>query len=159
MKFLKKLKSSNFWVSMISAVVLILQAVFNVDIKTEYLNQIILGILGLLVMSGIVTDTNNDEVTVKQTIDLDSVKESINNMFTQISSTLQTDITNIVSQLEKVNSTQVQPVVEIKQEGSKVPQEIVNPVEEVQQVVVETKTIVQPTETNLQDIDAPKNEL
>ena len=115
MKFLKKLKSSNFWVSMISAVVLILQAVFNVDIKTEYLNQIILGILGLLVMSGIVTDTNNDEVTVKQTIDLDSVKESINNMFTQISSTLQTDITNIVSQLEKVNSTQVQPVVEIKQ--------------------------------------------
>ena len=41
MKFLKRLKSSNFWVSMISAVVLILQAVFDIDIKTEYLNQII----------------------------------------------------------------------------------------------------------------------
>ena len=53
MKLLKKLKSSNFWVSMISAIVLILQAVFNVEIKAEYLNQIIMGILGLLVMSGI----------------------------------------------------------------------------------------------------------
>ena len=117
MKFLKKLKSSNFWVSMISAVVLILQAVFNVDIKTEYLNQIILGILGLLVMSGIVTDTPNGEVTVSQSIDLDSVKESITNMFTQVSATLQTDITNIVSQFEKVNS--IQNATEVKYEEVK----------------------------------------
>lgn len=106
MNFLKKLKSSNFWVSMISAVILILQAVFNVDIKTEYLNQIILGILGLLVMSGIVTDTASNEMTVKQSVDIDSVKESLNNMFTQISATLQTDITNMISQFEKVNTTQ-----------------------------------------------------
>lgn len=171
MKFLKKLKSSNFWVSMISAVVLILQAVFNVDIKTEYLNQIILGILGLLVMSGIVTDTPNGEVTVSQSLDLDGVKESLNNMFTQISSTIKTDITNIVSQFEKVNSTQdksadvkqedvnaIQPVVEAKQDNVSAIQKVVNQ-EEVKQVVIETADIVETNETDLQNIDVPKNEL
>ncbi len=158
MKFLKKLKSSNFWVSMISAVILILQAVFNVDIKTEYLNQIILGILGVLVMTGIVTDSPNNEVSIKQEFDFDAVKNSITSMFAQISSTLQTDITNIVSQFEKSNSTQA-PSVETKQEDVSGTQEIVNPVEEVQQVVAETINAVQSTEKVLQDLDAPKNEL
>lgn len=99
MKFFKKLKSSNFWVSMISAVVLILQAVFNVDIKTEYLNQIILGILGVLVMTGIVTDSPSDEVTVKQNVDFDAIKDNITSMFAQISATLQTDVTNVMSEI------------------------------------------------------------
>ena len=75
MKFLKKLKSSNFWVSMISAVVLILQAAFNVEIKTEYLTQIIMAILGLLVMSGIVTDTASGEVVVNQKNDTENIKK------------------------------------------------------------------------------------
>ena len=104
MKFLKKLKSSNFWVSMISAVILILQAVFNVDIKTEYLNQIILGILGILVMTGIVTDTPNNEVMVKQDFDFEKITDTLTSMFTQISSTIQTDITSVMSQLN--NATQ-----------------------------------------------------
>jgi hypothetical protein len=79
-------------------------------------------------------------------------------MFTQISATLQTDITNIVSQLEKVNLTQASSG-ETKQEDVNVTQQIVNPVEEVQQVVVETANAVQSTENVLQDLDAPKNEL
>ena len=98
MKFFKKLKSSNFWVSMISAVILIMQAVFNVDIKTEYLNQIILGILGILVMTGIVTDTPNNEVTVKQDFDFDKITDTLTSVFTQIGNTLQTDINKIVLQ-------------------------------------------------------------
>ena len=106
MKFLKKIKSSNFWVSMISAVILILQAVFNVDIKTEYLTQIILGILGVLVMSGIVTDTDSSsEMTVKQSFDAESIKETINTMLTQIGTTLQMDITKIVSQFDNTTQT------------------------------------------------------
>ena len=105
MKFLKKLKSSNFWVSMISAVVLILQAVFNVDIKTEYLTQIILGILGVLVMSGIVTDSPNDEMAIKSSIDMDNIKELINTTLTQIGATMQMDINQIVSQLNKPEQT------------------------------------------------------
>ena len=102
MKFLKKLKSSNFWVSMFSAVVLILQAVFNVEIKTEYLTQIIMAILGLLVMSGIVTDSATDEVTVKQNIDMTNVKESVTNILTQVASTLESNISGIAKQFESI---------------------------------------------------------
>lgn len=82
MRFLKRLKSGNFWISMISAVVLILQAVFNVEIKTEYLNQIILGILGILVMSGIVSESPNDEISIKPsdiTNALDKIGDKIGN--------------------------------------------------------------------------------
>ena len=99
MKFLKRLKSSNFWVSMISAVVLILQAVFNVEIKTEYLNQIIMAILGLLVMSGIVSDSSSDEVTVKQNLDVDAIKENINSMLTQVGSSVEHNIVGLVEQI------------------------------------------------------------
>lgn len=99
MKFLKRLKSSNFWVSMISAVVLILQAVFNVEIKTEYLNQIIMAILGLLVMSGIVSDSSSDEVTVKQNLDVDAIKENINSMLTQVGSSVEHNIVELVEQI------------------------------------------------------------
>ena len=115
MKFLKKLKSSNFWVSMISAIVLILQAVFNVEIKAEYLNQIILGILGILVMTGIVSDTSNNEVMVKQEFDFDKLKDTITSMFTQVSATLQTDINNIMSQLN--NATQNEIIDEEKKDA------------------------------------------
>ncbi|MBQ7798644.1 MAG: hypothetical protein IJ371_05940 [Clostridia bacterium] len=172
MKFLKKLKSSNFWVSMISAVVLILQAVFNVDIKTEYLNQIILGILGVLVMTGIVTDSPSDEVTVSQTLDLDSVKESISTMFTQISATLQTDITNIVSQFEKLNSTQNESEIknEVVQTEDAISTKIKNEEIDIGQVsidaiieeqIVDNKNNVEliSIQQNLPQTNAPKNEL
>lgn len=66
MKFLSKLKSGNFWISFISAGVLIAQSVFDFEIKTEYLNQILLGLMGLLTMFGIVSDhgNNNNEIKV-----------------------------------------------------------------------------------------------
>lgn len=61
MKFLKKLKSGNFWVSIISAGVLIAEGVFNFEIQTEYLNQILLGLMGLLTLFGIVADHGDKE--------------------------------------------------------------------------------------------------
>ena len=105
MKFLKKLKSSNFWVSMISAVVLILQAVFNVEIKTEYLNQIIMAILGLLVMSGIVTDSAGDEVKVSQEFDIDSVKEGLTQVMSSITSTFSTSVSDVIKQFDSIKET------------------------------------------------------
>ena len=98
MKFLKKLKSSNFWISMISAVVLILQAVFNVEIKTEYLSQIIMSILGLLVMSGIVTDVGSDENGNKK--DIEEFKQDVTSMINQVNSKLETDIIAIAKQFK-----------------------------------------------------------
>lgn len=115
MKFLKKLKSSNFWVSMISAVVLILQAVFNVEIKTEYLNQIIMAILGLLVMSGIVSDNSTGEVTVKQDINIDSLKENIISTLTQTTSSIENIFLNIANKLESMKNNDNQATVNLEE--------------------------------------------
>ena len=112
MKFLKKLKSSNFWVSMISAVVLILQAVFNVEIKTEYLNQIIMSILGLLVMSGIVTDAGSDEVTVKQNVDIDGIKQNVGEMISQATQTLENNLSALTKQFVETAKVATQQQVE-----------------------------------------------
>ena len=116
MKFFKKLKSSNFWVSMISAVVLILQAVFNVEIKAEYLSQIIMAMLGLLVMSGIVTDTPNGEVTIKQDLNVDEIKNKIDNIFTQSTSILQTNLDGIVKIFEAFSQSANQATLQSNQE-------------------------------------------
>ena len=102
MKFFKRLRSSNFWVSMLSAVILILQAVFNVEIKTEYLTQIIMAILGLLVMSGIISDSSNDEVTVKQNVDMDSIKDNVTNILSQVATTFETNLTGVIKQFEVI---------------------------------------------------------
>ena len=114
MKFLKRLRSSNFWVSMLSAVILILQAVFNVEIKTEYLTQIIMAILGLLVMSGIISDSSNDEVTVKQSVDMDSIKDNVTNMLSQVATTFETNLTGVIKQFEVIkdnlNISNSQPI-------------------------------------------------
>lgn len=61
MKMLKKLKSGNFWVSLISAGVLIAEGVFDFEIQTEYLNQILLGLMGILTLFGIVSDHGEKE--------------------------------------------------------------------------------------------------
>ena len=100
MKFFKKLKSSNFWVSMISAVVLILQAVFNVEIKTEYLSQIIMAILGLLVMSGIVTDSPNGEVTVSEKLDVEAIKKDVVNIVESVTSSFEKGISGIIEGMQ-----------------------------------------------------------
>ncbi|MFQ6724497.1 MAG: hypothetical protein ACLRFE_04130 [Clostridia bacterium] len=178
MKFFKKLKSSNFWVSMVSAVVLILQAVFNVDIKTEYLNQIILGILGVLVMTGIVTDSPSDEVTVKPSFDMDGVKETINTMFTQISNTFQSDMAKVVSQLNNVTqisaSKQLEDGAQLKQVVENNVNEQVKNIQPTLEVKLDVENAIQPKQdtsielqqevvtTHVQEVvqdNAPINEL
>lgn len=105
MKFFKKIKSSNFWVSMVSAVVLILQAVFNVDIKTEYLNQIIMGMLGVLVMTGIVSDSPNSETDNKQSLSMDSIAQNLAQIFTQTIANMETNILSIITQFENLKNS------------------------------------------------------
>ena len=105
MKFLKKLKSSNFWVSMISAVVLILQAVFNVNIKTEYLSQIIMAMLGVLVMTGIVSDSPNNETQNKQDLCIENLTQNLGQIFTQTIANMETNMLSIVTQFEKIKES------------------------------------------------------
>ena len=127
MKFLKKLKSSNFWVSMISAVVLILQAVFNVDIKTEYLSQIIMAMLGVLVMTGIVSDSPNNENENTKSSSVDNLTQNLAQVFTQTIANMETNILSIITQFEKITdsfaSQEVvsnEPVQQIKNEDEKI---------------------------------------
>lgn len=104
MKFLQKLKSSNFWVSMISAVVLILQAVFNVDIKTEYLSQIIMAMLGVLVMTGIVSDSPNSE-TKKDDLNINNFTKNLEQVFTQTIANMEKNMLSVITQIEKVTQS------------------------------------------------------
>ncbi len=78
MRFLKKLKSGNFWVSLISCGVLIAEVVFDFEIKTEYLNQILLGLMGLLTVCGIVTDHGATETLIANLSSSDDQKQENN---------------------------------------------------------------------------------
>ena len=62
-----------------------------------------MAMLGFLVMSGIVTD-NNGEVAVNKNVDAENVKETITNVLTQISTTLETGVLGLVKQVENIKS-------------------------------------------------------
>ncbi len=153
MKFFKKLKSSNFWVSMISAVVLIMQAVFNVEIKTEYLSQIIMAMLGLLVMSGIVTDSASDEVKVSQEFDIDSVKEGLTQIVTNITSAFSDNVNNVIKQFDSIKesfkSDKTQSTVPNEIIEQKAEQLVVNSVSE---QVVEQPAVSEVVEQKLEEV-------
>ena len=66
MNWKNRLKNYNFWISMFSAVLLILQAL-KIEFDIAYINEIFTAVLGLLVVVGIISDPtrtltkNNDE--------------------------------------------------------------------------------------------------
>ena len=91
MKFLRKLKSGNFWISLISAGVLIAEGIFDFEIKTEYLNQILLGLMGILTLFGIVSDHGDTSVILNS-----SSKEDKNE-------TVNTNVSNIKSICDTVS--------------------------------------------------------
>jgi len=96
MKFLKKLKSGNFWISLISAGVLIAEGIFDFEIKTEYLNQILLGLMGILTLFGIVTDHGDTSVI------LNSANNEVENK-EEKNETVNTSVSNIKSICDTVS--------------------------------------------------------
>lgn len=55
MKWKNRLTNYNFWISIVSAVLLILQA-FEINFDIAYINEIATAVLGLLVVIGIISD-------------------------------------------------------------------------------------------------------
>ena len=53
---MKKFKNGGFWVSLVSAILLILQAIFGWKIDNAFVTEISSSVLGLLVVVGIVKD-------------------------------------------------------------------------------------------------------
>ena len=108
MRFLKKLRSGNFWVSIISAGILIAEVVFDFEIKTEYLNQILLGILGLLTMCGIISDHGEKETVLPNaTNDPNNPKQDSQDSFSNIKSIC--DTISLLLNKVTINSTNDNP--------------------------------------------------
>lgn len=61
MNWKNRLTNYNFWISLCSAVLLILQA-FNFKFDVAYMSEIVTGVLGLLVVIGIISDPTKTSV-------------------------------------------------------------------------------------------------
>lgn len=58
MRLKQKLKNKGFWVSLISAVLMVLQ-VAGLQVDVPYVNEVAAAVLGLLVILGIVSDPSS----------------------------------------------------------------------------------------------------
>lgn len=58
MNLKEKMKNKGFWVSLASAVIVVLQAC-GLKLDLPYVNEIITGVLGVLVVLGIVSDADS----------------------------------------------------------------------------------------------------
>lgn len=89
MKWKNRLTNYNFWISIVSAVLLILQA-FDFEYDIAYVNEIATAVLGLLVVIGIINDptkssssnteniaSNSDKTTTESVVELDNNVESV----------------------------------------------------------------------------------
>ena len=84
MKWKNRLTNYNFWISIVSAVLLILQA-FNFEFDIAYISEIATAVLGLLVVIGIISDptktyaptheTNSTDKTISEEIEEKSKTE------------------------------------------------------------------------------------
>lgn len=85
MNWKNRLTNYNFWISIVSAVLLILQA-FNIEFDVNYINEIITAVLGLLVVIGIINDptkngskTSSSSTTTSSTSSNDGATETTTN--------------------------------------------------------------------------------
>lgn len=58
MRIKEKIRNKGFWISLVSAAVMILQA-FGLKIDAPVVNEILTGVLGILVILGIVSDPSS----------------------------------------------------------------------------------------------------
>lgn len=108
MKWKNRLTNYNFWISIVSAVLLILQA-FDINFDIAYINEIATGVLGLLVVIGIINDPTRT-VAVENVKKQEIVKEK----------PLQEKVEEIVETSNETN----QPEEEIKEESETIPSNI-----------------------------------
>ncbi len=113
MKWKNRLTNYNFWVSIVSAVLLILQS-FDVQFDISNFNEITTAVLGLLVVIGIINDptkssTNTAKSEENVTADkvnspqLESIGEKIINEIKNITTEVKEDKTNIEGNFKENN--------------------------------------------------------
>ncbi len=77
MNWKNRLTNYNFWVSIVSAIILVLQAL-KVKFDVAYINEIVTAVLGLLVVIGIINDPTKTYTKTNQTKTEDNLKEKTN---------------------------------------------------------------------------------
>lgn len=124
MKWKNRLMNYNFWISIVSAILLLLQA-FDFEFDILYVNEILTAILGLLVVIGIISDptksvvdsfsadkkdalVNKEELsTPKEQMPIEEKSENIEN---SDESDLQTIINKIRADLDGIMSNINSPI-------------------------------------------------
>lgn len=159
MKFLKKLKSGNFWVSLISAGVLIAEGIFDFELKTEYLNQILLGLMGIMTLFGIVSDHGDNSVVISNpssesnasientnVSNIKSICDTVSLLLNKVSinSNLEKENVNEISEMIKDLSTHIQNVEPEKKE-------IVENFEQKKEEIIETENVAVEEKEPLQE--------
>ena len=98
MNWKNRLTSYNFWVSIVSAVILILQA-FHFEFDIVYINEIVTAVLGLLVVIGIVNDpTKSSKTKVNKNINITNEEENISKNLKE------NEISNIINNIIRENA-------------------------------------------------------
>ncbi|MDD4351282.1 MAG: phage holin [Clostridia bacterium] len=73
---MSRLKNYNFWISMVSAILLVLQNLFDMKVDVAFVNEAVSSVLGILVVIGIINDPtkskkllqNDTEVKISSTL-------------------------------------------------------------------------------------------
>ncbi|MBE7076967.1 MAG: phage holin [Clostridiales bacterium] len=100
MNWKNRLTNYNFWISIVSAVLLILQAL-NFEFDIMYINEIATAVLGLLVVIGIVNDPTKTSVKQsKETKDKASEEIPCEEKDENLNDIIQNDIQNTISEMK-----------------------------------------------------------
>lgn len=102
MKWKNRLTNYNFWISIISAVLLIFQA-FDINFDIAYINEIATAVLGLLVVIGIISDptkTFSKTETEKGADEVESVPNGAE--VENVISDAEVDLQNFINELSQI---------------------------------------------------------
>ena len=113
MNWKNRLTNYNFWISLVSAVLLIFQA-FNIKFDIVYINEIATAVLGLLVVVGIISDPTR--VSVKEVPKTETKKEK----------TTEEPLKEIEEEIVSVKEETVEQTNEAKEESCEMPVEVKN---------------------------------
>jgi len=80
MNWKNRFTNYNFWISIVSAVLLILQA-FEFQFDIMYINEIATAVLGLLVVIGIINDPTKTSVKVENNVAKKENKKEVKKKF------------------------------------------------------------------------------
>lgn len=134
MKWKNRLTNYNFWISIVSAVLLILQA-FNLEFDIMYINEISTAVLGLLVVIGIVSDPTKTAVstpTEKKESNSSQVlptQEKVQNSLASVQNDFQTALNKISEDLGREMEeyqTMKSELIELLSNGGKCTNESLN---------------------------------